>query len=269
MNRAKIQEVLTTEMWEQLTSNFTTAYGSDSPVCVFLTEVDDQLSHYTSLFYSDLMTIVPADTPANLAAHMAFLHMGDAFKRIFEALTAEYDPLENFFTDGTFSKDGKEVLEKTGTESTTPYGSIKREHSGQSSSENEGSFSVGQGTTYDSATTTPPTTTDAATDLYNLSRNIQHNKVKSILGDGTGENVPTETTSYDGHHVDKTFSGRKDERSFDDYEETTNKRGNSGIFSKQDLTQREIRLRIKNRIIPIYVRMVVDTFSTGVWSDDD
>lgn len=265
--RAQIQEILTTETWQWLTRNFKTAYGEESAIYAFLSDIDSDLHDYTVLFYNGLMTIVGVDVQDHVVADMAFLHMGDAFKRIFDSLTAEYNPLENFFTDGTFSKDGKEVLEKSGAEVTTPYGSIKREHSGQSSSENEGSFSVGQGTTYDSATTTPPTTDAATTDLYNISRNIQRNKVKSILGDGTGQDVPTETTTYDNHHVDKSYEARKDERSYEDYEESTNKHGNSGIFSKQDLTQREIRLRIKNRIIPIYVRMVVDTFSTGVWSE--
>lgn len=266
---AKIQEILTAEMWSELTDRFKATYGSDSPVYLFLDSVEDGLPAFVSLDYAGLMTIVSTEVPVTTIADMAFLHMGDAFKRIFDTLTTNYDHLENFFTNGTFSKDGKETLEKKGTEKTQPFGSIKRETKGQSSSENDNSFSVSQGSTYDTATTTPPTTDAAANDLYNLGRNIQHNKVKSILGDGTGNNLPTETTSYDNHYVNRTFENRKDERTFDDYEETTNKRGNSGIFSKQDLTQREIRLRIKNRIVPIYVRMVVDTFSAGVWSDDN
>ena len=48
-----------------------------------------------------------------------------------------------------------------------------------------------------------------------------------------------------------------------------NRHGSSGIFSKQDLTQREIDLRLRNRVIPILVRMVVDTFTSGVYSDVD
>lgn len=266
--KMKMQELLTRGAWEALTTKFGESYGTDSAIYIFLNTYDADLQLFALNDFADLLTIdFPEEYNNETIALMAFMHMGTAFKRIFDVLTAEYDPFENFFTDGTFSKDGKEILEKSGTEVTTPYGSIKREHSGQSSSENENSFSVGQGTTYDTATTTPPSTDAAANDLYNISRNIQHNKVKSVLGDGTGHDVPTETTSYDGHHVDKTFTGRKDERSFDDYEETTKKSGNSGIFSKQDLLQREVKLRLKNRIIPIYVRMVVDTFSTGVWAE--
>lgn len=254
-------------MWEALTDRFEEAYTAESPIVSFLSEYDSEFHDYVVLFYNDLATIVGSGVSENQLANMAFLHMGDAFKRIFDVLRLQYDPLENFFTDGTFSKEGKETLEKKGTEKTTPYGSIKREHKGQTSSENDGSFSVGQGTTYDSATINPPATSAAANDLYNISRNIQKNKVKNIMGDDSGQNLPTETTTYENHHVDKTFTDRKDERSFEDYEESTHKRGNSGIFSKQDLTQRELKLRLKNRIVPIYVRMVVDTFSAGVWSE--
>jgi len=254
-------------MWEALTDRFEEAYTAESPVVAFLSEYDSEFHDYVVLFYNDLMTIVGSGVSENQLANMAFLHMGDAFKRIFDVLRLQYDPLENFFTDGTFTKNGKETLEKKGTEKTTPHGSIKREHKGQSSSESDGSFSVGQGTTYDSATTTPPATDETANDFYNINRNIQHNKTKSVLGDGSGQNLPTETTSYENHHVDKEFTNRKDERSFEDYKEETKKSGNSGIFSKQDLVQRELKLRLKNRIVPIYVRMVVDTFSSGVWSE--
>ena len=89
------------------------------------------------------------------------------------------------------------------------------------------------------------------------------------MGDDNGQNLPTTKTEYDNYKVEKSFDNRVDSTSYDDYEEVTDKKGNSGIFSKQDLTQREVRLRIKNRIVPIYVRMVVDTFSSGVWVDDN
>lgn len=262
----KIQEALTRTTWEDLTDEFKTAYGDDSPVYLFLSSIDEDISYMVSMDYRDLGTIIDDDVPEHLIARMAFLHMGSAFKRIFDVLTAEYDPFENFFTEGTFSKSGKIEDAKTGTETTTPSGKVEVSKKGQSSSESNGSFSVGQGSTYDTATTTPPTDASSANDLYNISRNINNSKVKNILGDDNGTNLPTITTEYkDNYHVSKTFTDRKDTTSFDDYLEETNKRGNSGIFSKQDLAQREVKLRLKNRIVSIYVRMVVDTFSTGVW----
>lgn len=264
----KIQEALTRTTWKDLTDEFKTAYGDDSPVYLFLSSIDDDISYMVSMDYRDLGTIIDDDVPEHLIARMAFLHMGSAFKRIFDALTIEYDPLENFFTDGTFTKRGSIEDAKTGTETTTPSGKVEVSRKGQSSSESDGSFSVGQGTTYDTATTSPPTDTSSANDLYNISRNINKNKVKNVLGDDNGANLPTTTTEYkDNYHVEKTYTNRKDTTTFNNYSEVTDKRGNSGIFSKQDLIQREVKLRLKNRIISIYVRMVVDTFSTGVWEE--
>lgn len=264
----KIQEALTRTTWKDLTDEFKTAYGDDSPVYLFLSSIDDDISYMVSMDYRDLGTIIDDDVPEHLIARMAFLHMGSAFKRIFDVLTAEYNPFENFFTEGEFSKSGSIEDEKAGTESTTPTGKIEVSQKGQSSSESDGSFSVGQGSTYDTASTTPPTDTSSASDLYNLSRNINKNKVKNILGDGNGTNLPTTTTEYkDNYHVEKSFTNRKDTTSYRNYKEETDKSGNSGIFSKQDLAQREVKLRLKNRIVSIYVRMVVDTFSTGVWSE--
>ena len=266
--KMKMQELLTRGAWEALTTKFGESYGTDSAIYIFLNTCDTDLQLFVLNDFADLLTIdFPEEYNNETIALMAFMHMGTAFKKIFDVLTAEYDPLENFFTDGTFEKTGSVTTEKQGKEATTPTGKIKRTREGQSFFDAEGSFSVGQGSTYDSASTTPPATDGTANDLFNISRNINHNKVKNVMGDVNGENLPKETVEYDNHKVEKSFSNRKDVTTYDDAVDETHKRGNSGIFSKQDLVQREVKLRLKNRIIPIYVRMVVDTFSTGVWSE--
>lgn len=268
MVAAKIQDLLTTEMWQSLTDSFGIAFGYDSSIYLFLDDIDEELNYYVRLFYADLGTVVGADTPAEMAARMAFLHVGDAFKRIFDILTKEYDPLENFFTKGEFTKSGSIEEEKSGTEKTTPNGKIKVVQSGEASNETESTFSVGQGSTFDTATTTPPTTDAAASDLYNISRNINSAKNKQILGNN-GQNFPTTTTEYLDHYVEKSFTNRKDTTGYKNYKEGEDKHGNSGIFSKQDLVSREVKLRLRDRVIPIYVRMVVDCFSSGVWDNAD
>lgn len=266
--KMKMQELLTRGAWEALTTKFGESYGTDSAIYIFLNTYDTDLQLFALNDFADLLTIdFPEEYNNETIALMAFMHMGVAFKRIFDVLTTDYDPLENFFTDGTFEKKGEVTVEKQGTETTSPSGKIKKTREGQSYSEAEGSFSVGQGSTYDSASTTPPSTDGAANDFYNISRDINHNKVKNVMGDANGGNLPKETIEYDNHKVEKSFEGRKDVTHYDDAVDETHKRGNSGIFSKQDLIQREVRLRLKNRILPIYVRMVVDTFSTGVWAE--
>ena len=266
MATAKIQDLLTTEMWQSLTDSFGIRFGYDSDIYLFLDDIDEELNYYVRLFYADLGTVVGAETPAEMAARMAFLHVGDAFKRIFDILMKEYDPLENFFTKGKFTKAGNFEVEKTGSERTTPSGKIKVSQSGEASNEAESTFSVGQGSTFDTATTTPPATDGSASDLYNISRNINHAKNKQVLGNN-GQNLPTTTTEYENHYVEKTFNNRKDTTKYNNYEEGEDKHGNSGIFSKQDLVSRELKLRLRDRVIPIYVRMVVDCFSSGVWDN--
>lgn len=268
MAKVPIQELLTTEVWEALTDNYGLVYGDDSPIYLFLSDIDEELDDFVETDFHGLLTIF--DNPVSSdyrIAEIAFLHMGDAFKRIFDVLTAEYDPFENFFTKGDFKKSGGFSVEKKGSEESTPTGKMKVVNKGQSTSDSEGSFSVGQGTTYDSATTVPPTTTGQSSDLYNLSRDIRKSVVKQVLGDNNGNNLPTTETSYENYKVTKSYNDREDETTYNNYKEETDKKGNSGIFSKQDLAMREIKLRLKARIVPIYVRMVVDTFSIGVWSE--
>lgn len=266
MTTAKIQDLLTMEMWMEMSDLFGARFGYDSSIYLFLDEIDEELNYYVRLFYADLGTVVGSDTPAEMAARMAFLHIGDSFKRIFDILMKDYDPLENFFTNGTFTKKGNFEVEKAGSERTTPSGKIKVSQSGESSTEAENTFSVGQGSTFDTATTTPPATDASASDLFNISRNINHAKNKQVLGNN-GQNLPTTTTEYENHYIDKSFIGRKDTTKYNNYEEGEDKHGNSGIFSKQDLVSREVKLRLRDRVIPIYVRMVVDCFSSGVWDN--
>lgn len=269
MAMMQIQDVLKTEVWEKITAKFEEEFGATSAVSTFVSDYEDELEDYVGFDYHGLMTIVPDGTSSDKIASIAFMHMGHAFERIFFALNSHYNPLENFFTDGTFTKDGNVEVSKEGTERTTPSGEVIVEKEGKTYSTSDGSFDVGQGSTYDASTTTPPTTTSSASDLFNISRDIKHNEVESTFGDKSGSNHPKTTTSFDDYKVEKTYEDFKQTTTYDDYEETEHKSGNSGIFSKQDLTQREVKLRLKNRILPIYVRMVVDTFSTGVWASDN
>lgn len=213
---------------------------------------------YTQITYDDLPFWDSLKDMQSLdIAGVAFLNIGDAYGRIYKALTADYNPLENYFTDRTEHDDVSSDLTKTGTEKTQPSGEITTSTNGDREVENEGSTSVGQGTTYDEATTDP-----TASEFYNISKNIVKGKNKEKF-----TNYGT-TTSYgsgnNAYKVEKSFDERTDSTTGDrDVEE--HRRGNSGIFSKQDLTRREIELRIRYRVAPILVRMIVDLFNKGVW----
>jgi hypothetical protein len=172
-------------------------------------------------------------------------------------------------TDSTLEKGGKEIQLIKGKETTAPSGAIHVTETGATVSSTEGSDVVGQGTTYDSASTDP-----TANDFRNISKTI--NDTTSRVGSDPN-NPRKSTTSYEDYKVDKEFSERSNELEFDDRVDSMNgseeieehRSGNSGIFAKQDLIQREIRLRLNNKLIPILVRMVIDAINSGVWEDDD
>jgi len=234
-------------------------------------------TNYTAMHYGDvgIMPHLIPMLPSEKAA-VTLMEMGSAYERIASILLAEYDPLENYFTDrtmdtttdSTLEKEGKEVQNIRGKETTTPSGAIHVTDSGVTVSSTEGSDVVGQGTTYDNASTDP-----TASDFRNISKTI--NDLESRVGSDP-EDPRKSTTSYENYKVDREFTQRANELEYIDRVDSMNgtegieehRSGNSGIFAKQDLIQREIRLRLNNRLIPILVRMVIDAINSGVWEND-
>ena len=229
---------------------------------------------YSTLHYGDVGIMSHLDSMLpNEKAAVALMEMGFAYERIASILLAEYDPLENYFTDrtmetttdSTLEKEGKEIQHIKGKETSTPSGAIHVTDSGVTVSSTDGSNSVGQGTTYDNASTDP-----TANDFRNISKTI-NDQVTSVGSDP--DNPRKSTTTYENYKVDREFTNRDNELEYSDRVDSMNgseeieehRSGNSGIFAKQDLIQREIRLRLNNRLIPILVRMVIDAINSGVW----
>ncbi len=183
---------------------------------------------------------------------MAYLEMGIAFGRIFNTLMKEYDPLENYFTNRQETEDETKGINSTEENTTTPTGSVKNTATGSVDHTYENTTSVNQGTTYDAY---------GDNDFKNISKNKQTGGTKDTY------NNYANTTSYEGnYHVTENKEGEKSETIGRELTET--RAGASGIFSKQVLTKQEIDLRLGHRIIPIFCRMVVDVFNTGVYSSD-
>lgn len=206
-------------------------------------------------FWDDLEEMTDAER-----AEIAYVAVGDAFGRICDALYKDYEPLENFYTNGESEENKDGTKTRSGSVESTPTGTINVKQNGTKVSELDNSISVGQGTTYDNATTDPSLNTSSTSDFVNVSRNL--NKGKSTE---TFANYGTETT-YNNYKVTQEFKNLTDTDDFTTTKEE-HRSGSSGIFSKQDLTQREINLRIKNLAISILVRMCVDVFNTGVWQE--
>lgn len=232
----QIQEILTSDFYTELANDFNEAGHTEiySMMGTYIQAIVD----YSRMMFDGLMAMdFLEDKDDARRAAMCYVCMGEAFVRVFDALVADYNPLENFFTDRTMSDDASSGMTRTGGYTDTPTGSRVQEY------ENYGN--VGQGTTFESY---------GDNDFRNISKTIANGKVKD------GYTV--------GYNEKRVYDSMKDTGNVErDVEE--HKKGNSGIFSKQDLTNREIQLRLKNRIVPTLVRMVVDVLNKGVWSDGD
>jgi hypothetical protein len=253
----KAQEVLTANFWRE----FGSMADTDGYHAVLLALEDlDAVEGYSKITYSDLPLWDWLEDYSDLKrAELAYTVCGHAVGKVAESLAKNYDPLENFFTDGTSDTDYGKTVTKNGKEITTPSGTITNSRNGEHEVENEGFASLGQSTTYDDADSSVPSPIDSAdSSLVNVGRNINKGKTKETF------NNYTDTTSYTNYKVEKEYSDVAEVQSGTDSTEE-HRSGNSGIFSKQDLTQREINLRLRNLLVPIIVRQVVDVFNSGVW----
>lgn len=253
----KAQEVLTANFWRE----FSSMADTDGYHEVLLALQDlNAVEGYCIIKYSDLPFWDWLEDYSDLKrAELAYIICGHAIGKVANALAKNYEPLENFFTDGTSNTDYGKAVTKSGEEITTPTGTITHSRNGEHEIENENMASLGQSTTYDDADSSVPNPLNTAdSSLVNVGRNINKGKSKE-----TFDNY-ADTTSYTNYKVEKEYSDVVEAQSGTDSTEE-HRSGNSGIFSKQDLTQREINLRLRNLLVPIIVRQVVDVFNSGVW----
>lgn len=239
--------VLNSAFWNELGA----LYNEDEYTDLgnFIQDKGAVLAAYSSMNYGNLKFFewLSGMPTADIAA-IAYLDMGLAFYKVYKALTARYDPLENYFTDRMYSESGGGSNERSGSEETAPTGKVSNTYSGTKETENNGGTNTLEGTAYDDE------------NFRNISKNTVDTTVTERFNDYGS------TTSYTGYKVTKTYNEVTDTQEASK-EGSENRSGSSGIFSKQDLTQREIDLRLKNRIFPILVRMVVDVLNTGVYAE--
>lgn len=254
----KAQEVLTANFWRE----FGSMADTDGYHAVLLALEDpDAVEGYSKITYSDLPFWDWLEDYTDLKrAELAYTVCGHALGKVAEALAKNYDPLENFYTDGTSETDYGKTVTKSGKEKTIPSGTVTHYRQGEHEIETQDTASLGQSTTYDNADSSVPSPLDAVdSNLVNVGRNISKGKTKekfTNFGD---------TTTYTGEYkITKEYEDYAEAQSGSDSTEE-HRSGNSGIFSKQDLTQREINLRLRNLLVPIIVRQVVDVFNSGVW----
>jgi len=231
----QIQEILTLEFFNEFSTLFTQAGRED--IHDYIMENYITMTQFAQMTYEGLLALdYLEDLSSSHRARIAFTSIGDAFPKIFDALVADYNPLENFFTDREMTDNLDSDSTRTGGYTDTPTGQKTRSFTDQGN--------IGQGTTFESY---------GDNDFKNISKTI----TSGTINDG-----------FQNYQEQRTFNSLKDEGNAD-REVEEHKHGNSGIFSKQDLTKREISLRLSYRLRPLLVRMIVDVFNKGVWADED
>lgn len=246
------ETILTSEFFYQFALNYNMEPG-ESNLMTFLVTYQQHLAKYVVVNYKGLgfmKDLNPMETTFN--ANYAFMLMGDAVKRIYDALTADYDPLENYFTDRTMSTDTTDTNERTGDKDVQKTGQVSSTQGGSKTRSYTNHGSTGQATSFESY---------GDDDFKNVSKDITSGTITDAFnqyGSTTTYGTPNNPMS------EKTVYNVTDDRTLgEDIEE--HRAGNSGIFSKQDLTQRELTLRQNNLFVKTFVRMLVDAFNTGVW----
>lgn len=205
-----------------------------------------QLALYVTITYGDLafwddLTLVGSST-------MAYAVLSDTFKRLYSALTAEYNPLENYFVDRTMQTATDGTVTKSGDKTTTPSGKISVKSTGDKTKQFTLYGTEHKGTTFESTASYVP-----------ISKDETGGTAKDSF-----TNYGTETTYENGYKVEEKYNNIKDTTDMDE-SITEHRAGNSGIFRKQELTSAEIDLRVKNQLVKIFCRMLVDLFNKGVW----
>lgn len=243
--------VLTKEFWSALSDDFDSMPRTD--IGNWLESEKTHLADYSALTYGELPLWKTLEQMTDSERSViVFMNIGDAFARIYDALSIVYNPLENYYSNRTYNENSSGSNTRSGKVIVTPTGGTKTETGGNKERTYTNHGTTGQGTTFDNTS-----------DFRNISKDISDGSVKD-----TFTNYGTETTYKAGTKTETNYSDVKDDASGERHL-GEHREGNSGIFSKQDLLQREINLRQKNKIVPILVRMVVDVLNTGVYSSDD
>lgn len=231
----QMQEILTLEFFNEFSVLFTQADRQDIHDYIMADYIT--MSQFAQMSYDGLLALDYLEPlSASHRAKIAYTAIGDAFAKIFDALVANYNPLENFFTDRTMQDNLDSDTTRSGGYTDTPSGTKTRSFIDNGV--------TGMGTTFESYSD-------------NDFRNISKTKSTGEIDDG-----------FDNYQEQRVYNALTDtgnaDRSIEEH-----RAGNSGIFSKQDLTNREIKLRLTYKIRPLLVRMIVDIFNKGVWLNED
>lgn len=229
------KEILTDNFFGFLAEKFRSDERQD--IYEFIEDDHESLSMFVEMSYDGLYALDYLENRTEQErASICYVAIRDSFPKVYDALVADYNPLENYFTNREMTDNLDSDSTRTGGYTDTPSGSKKRSFTEYGN--------TGMGTTFESYSD-------------NDFRNISKTKTNGTIDDG-----------FENYQEQRIYNSLTDTGNAD---RTINesRSGNSGIFSKQDLTEREVKLRIRYRLKPILVRMCIDVINKGVWEIAD
>ena len=198
--------------------------------------------------------------------------------RMMNAFYSEYNPIENYdrYEEGTISdegsrditltKEGSEIMEKSGKEVQTPSGSEILTMAGKEIETPTGSEAVTTENNYNgyNSSTSVPVSDSTSTTSFD-----QRKTEKSF-------DQRTDTTSFNQRKDELSFDQRKDTLSFDERTDTTGEtngntrtldthtHGNIGVTTTQQMIESELKLRERDMIIQFH-REIANRFLLSVY----
>lgn len=247
-----VSQVLTNEFFSLVSDFFSDLDDSElySNISQWIETNKDPLVTQAKIKYGDVPVIFEGNEyTITEIAQFVTVNIANGFARIFLTLTEEYNPYENYFTERAMTTDTDRDNTRNGKITTTPSGQAITETNGTRNKTFEGYENIGQGTTFEEY---------GDDDFKNISKNRTDGTIKdNFTNYGT-------TTRFNEYKVEQEYKNLND--SLTGSENVTESRhGSSGIFSKQELQKREVSNRMKYRIMPIFLAMIVSEIESGVY----
>lgn len=250
---------------------------------LILTDIDNVLLFDTGKrFYSDCKLLSEYDeTGETECAELAYRFYRIKWEKIAALFLSEYNPLENYNMQESFSDYTTETGEK---ESFDDYGTEELTNSAAGTTIKSGKAVTEVTADKTSATITDTTTSTPTTTMYSTTMDDMQTDRKTGKNENSGESV-NEVLRADYH--ENKMSGEKsreklliENAAYHDATTDTDfnltgftakkgeRTGNVGITSSQQLATAEIKLSDKYLFTKILICDIADFFSTGVYEND-
>lgn len=247
----KVTDILTQEALNSFCTN--ALWSSD--LRIYLSGNSDMMWMHIGIYYKDLYAIDFPETHPSWIGTYLFKRLQNEFERIFVALTWQYKPYYNYYRSIIEENSGSDTHTYTGTDTerlsgTDSYSGSYNETTNQKTMKPTEDLSYSS--TYDDTNVQTMKPTTKSTEEYEIQNGVSANYQDSTAYGKTSNMTYGKILDMDfGRRVDTTIEGL------------------NGLFAPQDLIMKELVLRIRAKLFDIFVTMIVQCVSAGVWADDE